>query len=208
MICRDTIYKDTLVLPRLSFIISCWYIEYLSSTKNDAGLWKSLTLPLMEFLIVPLSMTWRKYTEKFSSYVFRRTSPYYSVSYSTVLAWPSRHRSSTSHTNEHLIFDPAHSPFDPAHDLSTTSSSSAGGGHGDSTLNENGKRRGSPDRYDSAVGDIDVPYFLEYSLGLKLNPVLNWTRVNLPIQIEGLSLFKSRFQPSVDLNLGDYGPWN
>ena len=26
-------------------------------------------------------------------------------------------------------------------------------------------------------------YFLKYSLGLKLNLILNWTRVNLPIQI-------------------------
>ena len=29
-----------------------------------------------------------------------------------------------------------------------------------------------------------VPYFLEYSPGLKLTPVWNWTRVNLAIQIE------------------------
>ena len=37
--------------------------------------------------------------------------------------------------------------------------------------------------------------------------VSNWTRVNLPIQIERFtSFFKSRFQPSLDLNLGDYRP--
>ena len=28
-----------------------------------------------------------------------------------------------------------------------------------------------------------IPYFLKYSQGLKLNPVLNLTRINLPIQI-------------------------
>ena len=32
-------------------------------------------------------------------------------------------------------------------------------------------------------------YFLEYSPGLELNPVLNWTRVNLPIQIENFKSF-------------------
>ena len=29
-----------------------------------------------------------------------------------------------------------------------------------------------------------IPHFLKYSPGLKLNPVFNWTRGNLPIQIE------------------------
>ena len=51
-------------------------------------------------------------------------------------------------------------------------------------------------------------HFLDFSLGLKLNPVSNWTWVNLPIQIESLSLFKSRFQTYLNLNPGDYGPWN
>ena len=30
---------------------------------------------------------------------------------------------------------------------------------------------------------LTILYILEYILGLELNPVLNWTRVNLPIQI-------------------------
>ena len=47
----------------------------------------------------------------------------------------------------------------------------------------------------------DIPYFLEYSPGLELNPVSNWTQVNLPIQIEKFSHFKSWFQASLDLNL-------
>ena len=51
-------------------------------------------------------------------------------------------------------------------------------------------------------------YFLEYSPGLELNPVSNWTLVNSPIQIEKFKSFKSQFEPSLDLNPGDYGPWN
>ena len=53
-----------------------------------------------------------------------------------------------------------------------------------------------------------IPYFIEYSLGLELKLVLNWTPVNLPIQIEKFKPFKFQFQPSLDLNLGDYGLWN
>ena len=34
-----------------------------------------------------------------------------------------------------------------------------------------------------------IPYFLEYSPGLKLNPVSNWTLVNLPLQIEKIKSF-------------------
>ena len=36
-----------------------------------------------------------------------------------------------------------------------------------------------------------ILYFLEYSPGLKLNPVSNWTRVNLPIQLEKFVLISS-----------------
>ena len=32
--------------------------------------------------------------------------------------------------------------------------------------------------------NLELQYFLEYSLGIELNPVSNWTRVNLPIHIE------------------------
>ena len=34
-----------------------------------------------------------------------------------------------------------------------------------------------------------ILYFLEYTPGLKLNPVSNWTLVNLPIQIEKFKSF-------------------
>ena len=37
---------------------------------------------------------------------------------------------------------------------------------------------------------------------------LNTAQVSLPIQIEKFKSFKSRFQPSISLNPGDYGPWN
>ena len=50
---------------------------------------------------------------------------------------------------------------------------------------------------------FNVPYFLQNSLGLKLNPVTIWTRVNLPIHIEEFKVFLS-----LNLNQGDYGPWN
>ena len=36
---------------------------------------------------------------------------------------------------------------------------------------------------------LDIPYFLEYIPGLELNPVSNWTRVNLIIQIEKFKSF-------------------
>ena len=54
----------------------------------------------------------------------------------------------------------------------------------------------------------EVPYFLEYSPDLKVKPVSDWTLVNLTIQLKSLSLFKFQFQQSLDLNPGDYGPWN
>ena len=53
--------------------------------------------------------------------------------------------------------------------------------------------------------NINLPYYLKYSPGLELNPVSNWTRVNLPMQIEK---FKSLFLPFLNLSPGDYGPWN
>ena len=39
-----------------------------------------------------------------------------------------------------------------------------------------------------------ILYFLEYSPGLKLNPISNWTRVNLPIQLEKFVLISSLSQ--------------
>ena len=35
----------------------------------------------------------------------------------------------------------------------------------------------------------NIPYFLEYSPGFQLNPVSNWTRINLPFQIENIKSF-------------------
>ena len=41
----------------------------------------------------------------------------------------------------------------------------------------------------------NIPYFLEYSPGLELNPVSNWTPVNLPIQAKSLSILSLDFNP-------------
>ena len=44
--------------------------------------------------------------------------------------------------------------------------------------------------------------------------VSNWTLSQIepgliyPSKLKSWSLFKSWFQPSLDLNLGEYGPWN
>ena len=42
-----------------------------------------------------------------------------------------------------------------------------------------------------------------YRISLNTAQVSNWTRVNLPIQIEKVQVFLS-----LDLNPGDCGPWN
>ena len=55
---------------------------------------------------------------------------------------------------------------------------------------------------------LHVLYFLEYSPGLKLNPVLNWTLVNLLIQIEKFVFLSLDFNPLSIWTPGDYGPWN
>ena len=47
-----------------------------------------------------------------------------------------------------------------------------------------------------------------YHISLSKSRVSNCARVNLSIQIESLSRFKSIFQPSLDLNPSDYRPWN
>ena len=54
---------------------------------------------------------------------------------------------------------------------------------------------------------LQILYFLEYSPGLKFNPVSNRTRVNLLIQINE-AYCNTRFQPSLDFNPGDFGPRN
>ena len=46
-----------------------------------------------------------------------------------------------------------------------------------------------------------ILYFLEYSLGLKLKP-------SYPSKLIESTVIKSWFRPSLDLNLGDFRPWN
>ena len=75
------------------------------------------------------------------------------------------------------------------------------------------ERGGDPDILSvTSFVDVEVP-IITFFIHISSNStrVSNWTRS--PIEhgsskFKSLSLFKSRFQSSLDLNPGDYGPWN
>ena len=49
--------------------------------------------------------------------------------------------------------------------------------------------------YSFGHNEIKVPYFLEYSPGLELNPFSNWIQINFPSKLKGLRILNLYINP-------------